>query len=237
MALRRGGPVSPRRGAGRPAPRRSRPWGTRSVSPSMAVSIAVKIWLRTTANMPEVTSPVRSVVSTPIRQEVPTRLGSQHAGEAGDGHYQTRPRHDREQGCGGRSAGEGQGRARGAEREGGGEEDPARPLDRSGRAAQAAEPGWSRCGGGASRTAHRTRPPGRPGTRSVAWRRRRQWSRGLRGIVQGWVLQAEGAALEEDDDAEADEDQREEDVFPAFEDFGDGPAGGDVLGGEHEEAD
>ncbi|HLS74190.1 MAG TPA: hypothetical protein VK046_10495 [Actinomycetaceae bacterium] len=37
----------------------------------MAVSIAVKMGLRTTANVPEVTRPVRSVVSTPMRQEAP----------------------------------------------------------------------------------------------------------------------------------------------------------------------
>ena len=48
------------------------------------------------------------------------------------------------------------------------------------------------------------------------------------------ALEAEGAAFDEDDHAEADQDEREQDVLPAFEDLGDGSAGGDEAGGQHE---
>ena len=43
-------------------------------------------------------------------------------------------------------------------------------------------------------------------------------------------LQAEGATFDEDRHAESDQDQREQDVLPAFQDLCDGPTGGDELG-------
>ncbi len=55
---------------------------------------------------------------------------------------------------------------------------------------------------------------------------------GVRGCL---VL--EGETADEDHDAQAYQDDREEDVFPAFEDFCDRPAGGDESGGDDQHRD
>ena len=43
------------------------------------------------------------------------------------------------------------------------------------------------------------------------------------------VLEAEGAAADEDEDAQADQDDREQHVLPALKDFCDGRSGGHEL--------
>src|SRR5699024_7758537 len=73
--------------------------------------------------------------------------------------------------------------------------------------------GWKKCGGDV--------PPGDP------LPERRAWGPLLFALVSS---ETKRSAADEDEDAQADQDDGEQDVFPAFEDFGDRRAGGDEPG-------
>jgi hypothetical protein len=107
--------------------------GTMAVKPTDAVIMAVKIGLRRRANIPLVTSSVRSVGST-APGGAHGLLRGQHPGKPGQGHHQSRhgddrviERRDRPGHVGG-----GEDRCDGAEQQRGGHEHPRPPFGGAG---------------------------------------------------------------------------------------------------------